>query len=255
MLRLTGGASLLFALSSVMTAQSEPPIIAFEVATIKVHEPPLQRIYNFSSSGPRMTLEAYLAQHLIMEAYDLKSYQVSFAAGVRPSDQVYYDVVAKAEEDQPLARSEFRRMLRALLAERCKLEVHFEMKELPVYALVVGRDGPKFRESAVDSTPVGNHGVNGRRQNVVGSKYTMQMLADDIRSSFGVDRPVVDETGLTAAYDIGLEATPEFRLREPEPGDISVFDALQLQLGLRLEARKAMIRVLAVDRWERPSAN
>lgn len=83
----------------------------------------------------------------------------------------------------------------------------------------------------------------------------MSDLATAIQD-FGVDRPVVDATGLSGAYDIRIEATPEFRInRDPELGDISIFTAVQEQLGLRLEARKAPIEIMAVDHFEKPSAN
>ena len=125
-----------------------------------------------------------------------------------------------------------------------------------MYALVVGKNGPKFKESSADAQFFGNHGVNGRNQNVTGSKYTMEFLARNIQGSFGVDRPVVDKTGLLRTYDIKMEATPEFSMnREPELGDISVFTAVQEQLGLRLEAQKGIIEILVVEHLEKPSAN
>jgi uncharacterized protein (TIGR03435 family) len=81
---------------------------------------------------------------------------------------------------------------------------------------------------------------------------TMQMVADEI----GVDRPVIDKTGLTGKYDIRLEATPEFRINNnPQPDDLRVFEAVQQQLGLRLEPEKAMVDVMVVDHVEKPSGN
>jgi uncharacterized protein (TIGR03435 family) len=79
------------------------------------------------------------------------------------------------------------------------------------------------------------------------------MVADGI----GVDRPVIDKTGLTGKYDIRLEATPEFRINNnnPQPNDLSVFEAVQQQLGLRLEAQKSMMDAMVVDHVEKPSGN
>ena len=72
----------------------------------------------------------------------------------------------------------------------------------------------------------------------------------------GVDRPVIDKTGLTGKYEIRLEATPEFRINNnPQPEDLRIFDAIQQQLGLKLEPQKAGIEVLVVDRMDKPSAN
>lgn len=83
----------------------------------------------------------------------------------------------------------------------------------------------------------------------------MESVAREISNS-GVDRPVLDKTGLTGKYDIKLEATPEFRINNnPQPEDISIFDAVQNQLGLKLEPQKAMLEILVVDHAEKPSPN
>jgi uncharacterized protein (TIGR03435 family) len=81
----------------------------------------------------------------------------------------------------------------------------------------------------------------------------MESLTDYVGG--GLDKPVVDRTGLTGVYDIKFEATPEFRLRDPQPGDIGAMDAIQSQLGLRLESQKADVEVLIVDYVAKPSEN
>jgi uncharacterized protein (TIGR03435 family) len=163
--------------------------------------------------------------------------------------------VAKAEGDGAPTRDEFRPMLQKLLAERFNLTVHRETKEMPVYALVIGKNGPKFKESAPDATFSGHGGVNGRNQYMKQSKATMDDMVDAIRNF--ADRPVVDKTGLTGTYDYRIEATLDFRLRDGtnDPNDITIFSAVQDQLGLRLEAQRAMIGILVVDHIEKPSAN
>ncbi len=237
-----------------------PP--AFEVASVKPVEGLRGRMVDFSSSGARVRYMAYDVVHLIMEAYNLKNYQVTFAPTVAPPSggeygAAFYDIEAKAEGDGARTRNEFRPMLLALLADRFKLKVHREMKEIPVYALVVGKDGPKFKESALDSTESAHIGVNGLNQNITASKKTMDQLAQMIPSTFFVDRPVVDRTGLAGTYDFKMEATPEFRMTRDDPDlkNISVFTAIQQQLGLKLESQNGMIEVLAVDHVEKPSAN
>ncbi len=193
-----------------------------------------------------------------MYAYNLKNYQVADTPALEAVGETYYDIAAKAEGDGTPKQGEFRQMLQALLADRFKLKVHREMREMPVYALVVGKNGPKFKESSADANPSGNYGVNGRNQTMSLSKATMEDVARDLRVY--VDRPVVDKTGLKGNYDIKMEATPAFRIsRNPDnpsdPGDISAFTAVQEQLGLKLEAQKALIEVLVVDHVERPSEN
>jgi uncharacterized protein (TIGR03435 family) len=100
------------------------------------------------------------------------------------------------------------------------------------------------------------HGVDGRKQTLDLSFASMDMLAKELNSYFFVDRPVLDKTGLIGNYDIKLAATPEFRLRNGgELGDIDIFHAVQSQLGLKLESRKANVEVLIVDHIDEPSAN
>ena len=254
MLRVMLAASFAMTLGQAqIPAQATGHSPAFEVASIRENPGPWHVLLGYSASGPRLTLEAYDPGGLIMEAYGLKRYQISYAASVRRPDQPeYYDIAAKAEGSDTPTRAEFRQMLQALLTDRFKLAVHREVRETPVYALVVGKNGPKFRESKPESVLKRTHGVNGRTQYMDYVQATMEMVADGI----DVDRPVIDKTGLTGNYDIRLEATPEFRIHNnPQPDDLSIFDAIQQQLGLRLEAQKAGIEVLVVDHIEKPSAN
>jgi len=245
-----------FAPRWIAFAQAPSGKLAFEVASIRPHDGPLHCIRCFSSSGPRLTLEGYNLMQFVLEAYNLKPYQVSWAAAAEQQD-IYYDVIAKAEGDSAPTKDEFRKMMQAMLAQRFNFKFHREMKSMPVWALVVGKYGPTFRESGPDDPVVNNHGVNGRKQNVVLSQGSIESLTDSIRGTFFVsDRPVLDKTGLTGKYTLKLEATPEFRINDNlQPGDISVFDAVQAQLGLKLESQKADIEVLVVDHMEKPSGN
>ena len=235
--------------AAVTLSQVSAQAPAFEVASIRENPGPTWRIMDgYSASGARLTLEGWRPLALIMEAYDLKRYQVSYTS----SDYAVYDIAAKAEGDGTRTKAEFRLMLQTLLADRFNLRIHREMKELPVYAMVIGKSGVKFKESFPEKPFRGLVGVHGRNQYQEYSQGTMEMLADGI----DVDKPVIDKTGLTGKYEIRLEATPEFRINNnPQPEDIRVFDAIQQQLGLKLEAQKAMIEVLVVDHIDKPSAN
>jgi uncharacterized protein (TIGR03435 family) len=240
------------------------PQTNFEVASVKPVEEPRGVIGGFSSSGPRVRYAAYPTIQLIREAYNLKDYDVTFARGVEPPpptggpyEYALYDIDAKAEGDRPLTRDEFRPMLRTLLAERFNLRVHRESREIPVYALVVGKSGVKFKASDPAATERTLVGVNGRNQNITAKKASMDDLAGLIQNAFGVDRPVVNRTELAGMYEFKLEATPEFRMNTENPGptEISVFTAIQSQLGLKLEPQKAPREMLIVDHVEKPSAN
>jgi len=127
--------------------------------------------------------------------------------------------------------------------------------------LEVSKKGPKFDESAVGAQFTSEHGVSGRNHTLKAVRYTIPLLINDLDDYFGVDRPVVDGTRLTGFHDINLSATPEYRLnRGSNVGDVgldelSVFTAVQEQLGLTLESRKAPIEVVILDHVEKPSAN
>lgn len=254
MIRLIGGVSVIALTISAAFGQTAQPPRAFEVASIKPHDGPLHSIFGFSSSGTRATYEVYSTSRLVMEAYNLNDYQVSF--NVRQPEDEYYDIFAKAEGDGAPTRNDFRQMLQTLLADRFKLKVHRETKEMPVYALVVGKNGPKLKESAPDAVWSGRGTVNGRNQAMAQTKATMEDIAEAIRNNGFLDRPVLDKTGLTGTYDFKIESTPQFRINNnPELGDISVFTAVQDQLGLKLEPQKAPIEILVVDHIEKPTAN
>ena len=151
-----------------------------------------------------VTWRTYPVISLITEAYNLKNFQISFASAAQmPGENIYYDIFAKAEGEAPRTRSEFRQMLQGILADRFQLRTHLEMREMPVYDLVVGKNGPKFKQSAAGAEFSGFGGVNGRNQSMKCTKADMGRLADAIGSSFFVDRPVLDKTGLTGFNLIG----------------------------------------------------
>lgn len=153
-------------------------------------------------------------------------------------------------------------MVQLLLADRFKLRFHREMRQMPVYELVVGKNGPKFKGSAPDASPVAHYGPSGRNYQATIPKATMDDLVDVIAGS-SVDRPVLDKTGLTGTYDIKMTYTADVKAnREAEDlSDISIFTALQEQLGLRLEPQrpqKAMVEIVVVDvvdKVEKPAEN
>jgi len=241
-------AALLVVLAYTMNGQS------FEVASIKLHEGPCSRI-GVNTSGNRLLADCSSLNVLVPYAYNLKTPIVSTLPlwnDAYPS----WDIVAKAEGDAVLAPAEFRQMLQSLLADRFQLKVHSEMRETPVFALVVSKGGPKFKASDPNDDSRGIQGMNGRNNVVTLPNATMTDLVEALRNAL-LDRPVVDKTGLTGTYNIKLNYTPNFSANRENPdlGDITVFHALEEQLGLKLEARKEPLEVLVVDHVERPSGN
>lgn len=231
------------------------PTRPFELASIRPHLGPLRVMEDFSSSGPSLTLEGYNRKALIMEAYKLKDYQVSISESDSQPD-TYFDIAALSEGNASPTRAEFRQSLQSLLAQRFNLKLHSATKEMRVYALIVSKSGPKFKASAPDASEMGRINLYGRNPAISMPRETMEDLAGAIPNIFMVDRPVVDRTGLIGTYDIKLEATPEFRIdRDPQPEDISVFTAIEDQLGLKLESAKVNVEILVVDHIEKPTEN
>jgi len=242
-------ATLMGLLASVVFGQS------FEVASIKLHEGPMYRI-GVKTSGQRLTADAANVRGLVMFAYDVKNFQVAGDAPLLKQSEARWDIVAKAEGDSAPTRPEFRPMMQALLADRFQLKIHREMREMPVFALVLSKNGPKFKESDPDADPAELFSAKRRNTVVTLPKATMSDVVDAIGNAF-LDRPVVDKTGLTGTYNIKLTYTPNTRANRESPdlNDINVFQAIEEQLGLKLEARKEMVEMLIVDRVEKPSAN
>jgi uncharacterized protein (TIGR03435 family) len=249
----SAAACLLNVSESQAQAQAEKSV-RFEVASIRVHSfasgdrggPPI--------SGNRFMFTGNLNQ-LIMYAYDLKGgYQLSGGPSwaIHPqTDGDYYDISAKAEGADVLAQSLARQLLQTLLADRFQLRLHREMREMPVYALVVGKAGPKLKESAPDATLRMTASVSVTTVTSIFTKSQMDSLVRVL--SGAADRPVLDQTGLTGFYDYKVEFA-----RDPasaESSAPSIFTAVQEQLGLKLEPEKGSIEVLVIDHADRPSEN
>jgi uncharacterized protein (TIGR03435 family) len=164
-------------------------------------------------------------------------------------DTVTFDVVANVPPGATRAQANL--MLQNLLADRFQLKVHRSTRELPVYALVIARNGPKLKVAADDPNapkPRGTLWSDGRKKFEFNS-WTMARFAGTLESD--VDRPVIDMTGLEGAYDIRLEfaSVPPiaFAPGSPDPQATELFTALTEQLGLRLESRRGPVDVLIVD--------
>jgi uncharacterized protein (TIGR03435 family) len=137
------------------------------------------------------------------------------------------------------------------LAERFKLVIHRETKERSVYALVVGKNGPRLQQ--LEAGP--GHSTGGRGS-LSAQKMSMSQLADSLSQS--MDIPVLNMTEIKGVFDIELKWTPDDGERRREGDNAngpSIFTAVQEQLGLKLQAQKGPFKVLVVDRVERPSAD
>jgi uncharacterized protein (TIGR03435 family) len=233
---------------------------SLEVASVKKHVEQSGRA-RFSVSGSRVTVVALDLYDLILEAYNLRDYQLSGAAGwmgggSNLSDIVaneksadFYDISAKAEGDTPLTRDQARSILQTVLADRFHLMIHRETKDLPVYTLTVGKNGPKIKESAADTQFSAGQEI-GPLAKMTDRKTTMTQFAGFL--SVYADRPIVDKTGLTGFYDFTLEWSVNDAQDSAAP---SIFTAVQEQLGLKLEPSRAPLEVLVIDHAAQPSEN
>lgn len=262
---------------AMLTLRGQPPEPRpnFDVATIR----PSPSELNFgphceggSESPGRLTLRCITVQDLIHVAYGLyangrtaspQTPQIS--GGPRWIDSDRFDIEAKAEgnpRDAMMAGP----MLQALLEDRFKLKVHRETRERPVYALMVAKTGLKLQPlkhacQLPDACGVGKMRSNG--QNITLDVHAMSMK--DFSGTLGLDRPVIDKTGVAGIFDFHLEfvldgATPGFPFGSHEPtssGDgagPSIFTAIQ-KLGLKLESAKGPVEFLVIDHVEKPSSN
>ncbi len=252
-----GRAFLVLSLAGSSLGQTARPERKFEVASVKLHEG-AGRI-GIATSGLRLNAEAEGVWSLIMYAYNLKSYQLSLNEPQRALlGDMFYDVVAKAEGDAPPSTEEFREMLRSLLADRFRLKAHREQRQVPVYELAIGNRGPKFKESAPDTAPAHRVRAAGRNWEATLLKASMRDLVQFLDGNGYLDRPVLDRTSLTGTYDFKLTYTPDIppnRRGEADPTDISIFVAVQNQLGLKLQPQRAAMEVLIVDHVEKPTVN
>jgi uncharacterized protein (TIGR03435 family) len=229
------------------------PGAAYDVATIKPHNPSEMSSARLLPSGEFISRGMAL-KTIVGTAYGKFSFQILAGPAWFESDR--YDVDAKpdnalGEQLQKLSWEQREkvqgRMLQALLADRVKLKVHQETKELPLFALVVEKGGLKLHESKAGE-PYRMMVGNGR---IVAQGISMDDLAAQLTGT--IDHVVTNKTGLTGAYDFTVRYTDE--LSAADSSAPSIYTALQDQLGLKLESSKGPVQVLVIDHVERPSEN
>jgi uncharacterized protein (TIGR03435 family) len=201
---------------------------------------------------------------LIAAAYNLSPQAISGAPKWVISD--HYDILAKTPGEVRPNLDEQMSMLRNLLADRFKLTHHLQQKELAIYALSVAKNGPKLKESALapDASPEGPPPLffvlSPDFARLPARYATMSEFASVLQRS-PLDRPVLDQTGLSGRYDFDLEFAPDETLWGgilPRPANSdkpSLFEAMREQLGLRLEATRGPAQTLVIDHVERPCEN
>jgi uncharacterized protein (TIGR03435 family) len=172
-----------------------------------------------------------------------------------------------AKGAQNSTNAELSLMVQRLLLDRFKLAFHMETKELPIYALTVGKNGPKLKKAedglCADAIKVSQPCVNLNEFNngLVAANLSLANIARALGRVLG-DRVVVDQTGLTGQYDIAVIWTngaarppeePEDHRRSESPE--SPFVALEEQACLKLQGARGLVDVLVIDHLEKPTAN
>jgi uncharacterized protein (TIGR03435 family) len=197
---------------------------------------------------------------LVSMAYDIKPELISGVSGAVASAQ--FDVIAKMLDPNPdvlkkLSNKQRQSMLLPLLEERFQLKAHPQTKILPIYEMVVTKDGPKFKPSPDAAKRGSGWGFSSGKFNA--HDLSMTDLASELTDL--VHRTVTDKTGLTGSYSFDLKWTPD---DAPAPSasanpsadtDPSIFTALQEQLGLKLKPAKGPVETLVVDHVAMPSEN
>jgi uncharacterized protein (TIGR03435 family) len=229
----------------------------FEAASIRRYQGDARRPGPLSVSSTLIRLQGYTVFGLVLDAYHLRDFQLSFG-NVAPENDIYdtmYDIVARAPGEKRPSLDDVRLMLQALLAERFQFKARHESKEMPVYVLVAGRE-PKL-EPGNSEAPCKVHTVlaaDGRNNEETFTNCRVERLADRLGNMIG-DHPVLDQTGLAGTYDFKLIAVPAYRSRaRNDPADIPPTSAVGA-LGLRMVMQKARIDILVVEHLEKPTEN
>jgi uncharacterized protein (TIGR03435 family) len=254
-----------------VASAGQPPApvdsLNFEVATLKA-SPSGER---GSGIRPLPGGQRYEAVNLTLKGLMLAAYRIragQIVGGPSWIDTDRFDMNAKAERSSNI--EELHAMLKNLLKEQFKLELHRETKELPIYSLSVDRSGPKLQpheaqnagDPWIDIEPDPHPG--GFLKMVWHARFSpMDYFA--FRLGQIMDRPVIDQTGLKGGFDFNLAY-----MRDLPPGmqegalingvqiDTSgptIFEAVQKQLGLRLDRQKGPAEIIVIDRAEKPAAN
>jgi uncharacterized protein (TIGR03435 family) len=281
-------------------AQSGGTLLAFEVASVKPNNSdapahsnfPLNAGGMYTANGGLFSAANFPLITYIFFAHNIVGNQAHFLVPQLPGWVMSerFDIQARAPGNP--TKDQMRQMMRTLLAERFKLAVHTEVREVPVLAFVLAKPGqtrPQLQPHRADApcqtsvelasaaSPVSDmfsqkisggfpaicNGILGippsvpGRSRLGGRNVTIGFMADMLSQRVDLGRPIVDATGLTGTFDFLLEFTPESKGSNAaaDPEGLSFQQAVQDQLGLKLQPRKSSMEVVVLDHVEHPSEN
>jgi uncharacterized protein (TIGR03435 family) len=249
--------------------ETSTPSPAFEVAAIKPNKSGSSSSHSNIHDGRVSATNVTVKRILQCQAYDVAGEQIEGRPARLGTD--HFDIEAKMddatrEKMNKLSRDDrsqyYHRLFQQLLADRFKLVVHWETKQLPVYALVIAKNGPRLEHAKNGDGGTGTSSSDGK---LTAKGITMDKLAQTLTGLLSVelDRMVVNQTGIAGAYDLALAWSPanqsaaiaDASTDNAVPAGPSIFTALQEQLGLKLISAKAPVQALVVDHIEQPSEN
>src|SRR5579863_10277682 len=244
--------TLLVIIAAAISCQAQSP--AFEVASVRLNQAAGGRIRR---DPGRLDITGMTLRAMLRYAYDVRDIQISGGPAWLDSD--HWDIAATAGRE--VTDDERKKMLQALLRERFKMTIHRESKELPVYALVVAKNGSKLKPNTEGNQERVMLNAKAGLFTMMGEDVTAPKIAEVL---FGqVKRIVIDRTGIEGSFDFKLEWVPDAAnmpsingaKMEPSVEGPSIFTAVQEQLGLKLEATKGPVEILVIDRAEKATEN
>lgn len=187
-------------------------------------------------------------KRLISMAFDVDEDAVAGGPAWVGADS--YDINAKIPaEYSKWTRDELQRMQQSLLADRFRLAVHREPRQITGYALVLVKTGSKMAAAKPDAN---DSDYKSGSNTLKATNVTMESFARSLSRIREISKIVVDRTGLTGGFNFGMEWSPAQVESDDHPG---IFTALQEQLGLKLESAKVPVQAVVIDRAEKPSEN
>lgn len=239
----------------------------FDVATIKPNESGVANIQMFRFGQDDFETRNSSLVDLIARAYGVQTKQITGGPEWMSHDR--YDIKARPDIEGVPNPTQVRSLVRKLLADRFKLTVHKDKKEMSAYVLTVVKTGSKLKGTEFNG-PGMSFGFVPKPTGLtlLMRNGTMSDLSETLQSMV-LDRPLVNDTGLTDHYDFALTFMPDDsqfsghppvlngQAPKPDAADAapSLFEAIQQQLGLKLGPQKTTVDVIAIDHVEKPSAN
>lgn len=265
------GIALVLGMAAGAGAQAAKPL-AYDVVSVKPNKGDSgNMMWNSTPDGVKM--DNVTLKMIVGSAYGIRDVMNGTIEGLpKWADDQHFDFEAKvAPEDveafKKLKGPERNALLVAVLEDRFKLKAHKEVRQLPVYTLVVAKGGPKMKLAVEGNTyekgiafngkPGGPGAINFSQK---GNTVHMQFQATEMSNlatnlMFQAGRQVNDATGLTGKYDFTLDFTPYWVTDDSPDNAPGILNAVEDQLGLKLVATKGPVDVVVVEHVEQPSAN